>query len=92
MWKGFLATTLQFLNEMFWKLCGSFGIHSKRSDSNIDFEPNEINDHFAASVNCGDVFDNSDIPSGNLGDGEFTFDDFGQFGILDALESISSSA
>jgi hypothetical protein len=77
---------------MFWKLCGSFGIHSKRPDSNIDFEPNEINDHFVASVNSGDVFDNSDIPSGHLGDGEFIFDEVGQFGILDALESISSDA
>jgi hypothetical protein len=76
----------------FWQLCGSFGIHSKRSDSNIDFGPNEINDHFTASVNSGDVLDNSVIPSGHLGDGEFTFDDVGQLGILDALESISVDA
>jgi hypothetical protein len=55
----------------FWKLCGSFGIHSKRSDSNIEFEPNEIDDHFAASVNNGDVLDNSDTLSGHLGDGAF---------------------
>jgi hypothetical protein len=73
----------------FWKLCGSCGIHSKRSNSNIDSEPNEINDHFASFVNNCDILDNSDIPSGSLGDGEFTFDEVGQFGILDALESIS---
>jgi hypothetical protein len=76
---------------MFWKLCGSFGIHSKRSDSNIDFRPNEINDHFTASVNSGDVLDNSDILTGHLGNGEFIFDEVGQFRILDALESICSA-
>jgi hypothetical protein len=59
------------------------------SPTDIDFEPNEINDHFADSVSSGDVLDNSDIPSGHLGDGEFTFD---EVGILDALESISSNA
>jgi hypothetical protein len=73
----------------FWKLCGSFGIHSKRSDSKIDFEPN-YNDHFAAAVSNRD--DNTDIPTGHLGDGEFTFDEVGQFGIFDAPESISSDA
>jgi hypothetical protein len=45
-----------------------------------------------ASVSNGDVLDNSDIPTGHLGDGEFTFDEVGRFGILDALESISSDA
>jgi hypothetical protein len=78
--------------DRFWKLCGSFGIHSKRSDSSVDFEPNEINDHFAASVSNGDILDNSDISSGHLGDGEFTFDEVGQFGIFGALGSISSDA
>jgi hypothetical protein len=62
------------------------------SNSNIDFEPNEINHHFGASVNNRDVLDNSDIPSGHIGDGEFTFDEVGQFGILDALKSISINA
>jgi hypothetical protein len=47
------------------------------SPTDIDFEPNEINDHFADSVSSGDVLDNSDIPSGHLGDGEFTFDEVG---------------
>jgi hypothetical protein len=56
------ALSINVTPNRFWKLCGSFGIHSKRSDSNIDFEPDEINDHFAASVNNVDVLDNSNIP------------------------------
>jgi hypothetical protein len=32
------------------------------------------------------------IPISHLGDGEFTFDEVGQFGILDALKNISSDA
>jgi hypothetical protein len=55
-------------SNRFWKLCGSFGIHSKLCDLNIDFKPNEINDYFAASINNGDVLDNYDTPSGHLVD------------------------
>jgi hypothetical protein len=79
--------------KKFWNLCDSFGIHSKRTETSIEYAPDVINDHFAAIVNDGSDLDNSDIPTDTQREGEsFAFTDSSQFGVLDAIEGISSDA
>jgi hypothetical protein len=74
--------------KKFWILCDSFGIHSNRTETSIEYAPDVINDHFATIVNDESDLNNSDIPTDTQWEGEsfaFTMDDLRSMSILSCV-------
>jgi hypothetical protein len=70
--------------KKFWNLCDSFGFHSKRTETSIEYTPDVINDKFATIVNNGSDLDNSDIPT----DTQRSVDDLRSISILPCVSKI----